>query len=84
MKLRMKILILLGSLLLLVFALNLGVASAHSPTGDSMVLANSPADPAFDGLITTALGNGADVGTAIDNIVGQQPNCVAYTGHSEP
>ena len=41
MKLKMKILILMGSLLLLVFAVNLGIASAAGPTcSGTLVIAN--------------------------------------------
>ena len=58
MKLRMKILIVMGSLMLLVFAVNLGVAYAHPDVSDDG-LANAPVNPNSALLTAPALANAA-------------------------
>lgn len=66
-----------------VMGLTASVALAHSPTGDAKVAEHSPAGPNLGGLVT-AIGNGADLSTAVGKIETLQPNCPAYGGHDEP
>ncbi len=80
MKLKMKILILMGSLLLLVFAVNVGVAAAHPGSNPNFQGAHaddphpSPVgqnafDPDFPGKML-----GFDTGNAVAGIT-HNPNC---------
>ena len=72
MKLKMRILIVMGSLMLLVFALNLGVASAHGGADFSEAPALIPVSGGHQ-----AVGIPASDGAA-SNAEARNPNCGAH------
>ncbi len=85
-KLRMKILILMGSLMLLVFALNLGIASADEPhdSGGGIARAeeNGAGAPVGSNISdegrTNGFGGGPGSGVRGDAAIANNPLCPAH------
>ncbi len=73
----MKILLVMGSLMLLVFALNLGVASAHD--GGLNAPDRLPAGAAFDSGHAVAASSG-NLGGGAHNAELRNPNCGQHAG----
>ena len=82
MKLKMKILILIGSLMLLVFALNVGVASAHGPTDQAKAntfgpVLNSPAFTNAQGFARSVVKPNGDTAAILG--IEHNPLCPRHT-----
>ena len=93
MKIKMKILIVMGSLMLLVFALNLGVASAHSDANPNFQgehaddphpspVGQNATDPDFPGKFNGFAAQNPDTNGNALAAIAHNPNCPAH--HHDP